>query len=93
VLDPAEEDLPFTGRARFAGLEGDGDLLVGRVEGLVEPYRARMRSRREALTAFAHAAGWTYTSHRTDRPPASALLALHGALSGGEHHRALGAAR
>jgi uncharacterized protein (DUF58 family) len=87
VLDPAEEDLPFTGRARFAGLEGDGDLLVGRVEGLVEPYRARMRGRREALAAFAHAAGWTYTSHRTDRPPASALLALHNALSGDERRR------
>jgi uncharacterized protein (DUF58 family) len=93
VLDPAEEDLPFAGRARFSGVEGDGDVLIGRVEGLVEPYRARMRGRREALATFAHAAGWSYTSHRTDRPPASALLALHNALSGGEHHAARGAAR
>lgn len=92
VLDPAEEDLPFAGRARFAGVEGDGDLLVGRVEALAEQYRARMRGRREALAAFAHAAGWTYTSHRTDRPPASALLALHNALSG-ERRTAWGAAR
>jgi len=39
------------------------------------------------MAAFAHAAGWTYTSHRTDRPPASALLALHNALSGVERRR------
>lgn len=83
VLDPAEEDLPFAGRTRFAGLEGDGEFLVRRVEDLAEAYRRRMAARRDALTRIAHSAGWTFAAHRTDRPPHSALLALHGALSGG----------
>jgi uncharacterized protein (DUF58 family) len=32
VLDPAEEDLPFSGRTRFEGLEAEGEALIPRVE-------------------------------------------------------------
>jgi uncharacterized protein (DUF58 family) len=82
ILDPAEEDLPFEGRARFMGVESDGDITVGRVEGLRQDYHARVAGRRDALTAMAKAAGWTYAVHRTDAPPQMALLGLYGALSG-----------
>ena len=30
VCDPAEETLPFIGRTRFEGLEGEGAALIGR---------------------------------------------------------------
>lgn len=81
VLDPAEEDLPFHGRARFEGLEGDGELVVGRVESLQFDYRRYMTARRERLQRVARRIGWTAAIHRTERPPQTALLALYNAIA------------
>ncbi len=81
VLDPAEEDLPFDGRARFTGLEADGDITVGRVEHLRDAYHERIANRRAALMAMTKAAGWTFATHRTNAPPHMALLGLFGAMS------------
>lgn len=81
VLDPAEETLPFAGRVRFAGLEGEGETLVRRAEDLREAYAGRLAAHREGLGAIARAAGWTFSTHHTDQPPEAALLALHVRLS------------
>lgn len=81
VLDPAEETLPFSGRVRFAGMEGEGEPLIGRVEAVRGEYRARLDARRAALAAIARRSGWTALSHRTDRAPETAVLALYLALS------------
>lgn len=81
VLDPAEEDLPFHGRTKFLGLEDDGEMTVGRVEGLREAYIKRMESRQAAFTDMTRSLGWTWTYHRTDRPAQAALLNLYVALS------------
>ena len=83
VVDPAEEDLPFAGRARFEGVEGEGAHTVGRVETLRADYGRRIAGRVDGLKAIARTAGWSFASHRTDRPPQSALLALFMALSEG----------
>ncbi len=81
VLDPAEETLPYSGRARFAGLEGEGEPMIGRVESVRADYRSRLATRRVALAALARRVGWTCLGHRTDRTPETALLALYVALS------------
>ena len=81
VLDPAEETLPFSGRVRFAGLEGGPEPVIGRVEAARAEYRARLEAQRAALAATARRAGWTFLSHRSDRAPETALLALYLALS------------
>jgi len=81
VLDPAEETLPFVGRNRFEGLEGDGEVLVRRTERLREAYGARMGAHQAALREIARTHGWTFAVHRTDRPPQAALLALYTALA------------
>jgi uncharacterized protein (DUF58 family) len=83
VLDPAEETLPFAGRTRFEGLEGEGDVLIRRVEAVRQDYIARMEAQRDGLAAIARAVGWDYVAHRTDRPPESALLAIYARLSAG----------
>jgi len=82
VLDPAEEDLPFSGRARFAGLEGEQSMVIGRVEAVREEYHRRLAAQRAELTAIARSNGWTFLTHRTDRPPETALLSLYLGLSG-----------
>lgn len=89
VLDPAEEDLPFTGRTEFEGIEEKLRLLVGRVEILREAYHDRLMARRAALMDVARDLEWTFAAHRTDRPPQTALLALYGALAGTPGARAM----
>jgi uncharacterized protein (DUF58 family) len=81
VLDPAEEDLPYAGRVRFEGPEREASTLVSRAEELRDAYRDRLQAHRAALAQIAGSAGWRFTTHRTDHPPATALLALWAALS------------
>jgi uncharacterized protein (DUF58 family) len=82
ILDPAEEDLPFRGRTRFAGVEEPHTLTVGRAEDLRDGYQAALGHHRAGLRELARRFGWSFASHRTDRPPQTALLALYAALAG-----------
>ena len=81
IVDPAEEDLPFDGRVRFEGIEETDDLVIGRVETIRAAYAGRFRQHREGLRDIVGAGGWSFSAHRTDRPPHMALLALHAALA------------
>lgn len=81
VLDPAEERLPFRGRIRFSGFEGESDTLLSRVEALRQAYRNRLEEHREGLDSIARRAGWGFTTHRTDSSPESALLRLYTTLA------------
>lgn len=81
VLDPAEETLPFAGRIRFEGLEGEGEKLLPRVESVRDTYLSRIHAHHDGLAALTRALGWSFASTRTDRPPHMALLALYLRLS------------
>ena len=81
VLDPAEADLPYSGRIRFRGLEREGDTLIPRVEGVRDEYARRMRAQQEGLAAICSAAGFGFAVHRTDHSPEAALLGLYTALT------------
>lgn len=81
ILDPAEELLPFAGRVQFEGLEGEGRLLLSRVESIREDYGRKFDAHHQGLRAIARAVGWSYARTRTDRPPQTALLALYQQLS------------
>lgn len=80
ILDPAEAELPYSGRIRFRGVERDGEALVPRVENLRDAYVARLRAQQEGLAAICSAAGFGFGIHRTDHPPEAALLSLYTAL-------------
>ena len=82
VLDPAEETLPYQGRAEFLGLD-DGQRWIGdRVESLREAYQEKFAQHRAALVNFAHRLGWSMTVHHTDRPASELLLQLIAHLEG-----------
>lgn len=80
ILDPAEEALPFEGRIRFAGLEGEGETLISRAEDVREAYTERLGAHRAGLAAIARSVGWRFAVHHTDQPPQTILLTLHGAI-------------
>lgn len=81
IVDPAEETLPFNGRVRFDGMEGEGSILIGRVEAVRLEYSELMRVHREAIAEIARSLGWSYTAHSTDQTPETALLALYNAVA------------
>ena len=83
IVDPAEQDFPYNGRARFESMRGareGSSALFGRAESVGDAYRARFQAHGEELAIAATRLGWTCTTHRTDHAPLSALVALHAAI-------------
>jgi uncharacterized protein (DUF58 family) len=80
VLDPAETDLPYAGRVKFRGLEGEADAVVPRVQSIRDAYADVLSRQQAGLAAICAAAGFGFAMHRTDHPPETALLALWMAL-------------
>ena len=83
VIDPAEEDFPFSGRTRFESPLGEGEEIFGRAERIRAAYRARFTAHGERIVQAATRLGWTCTVHRTDHAPQASLIALHAAIGGG----------
>ncbi len=81
IVDPAEEDFPFSGRTRFEPPGGGESLLFGRAEEARAVYQKRWLEHGDALTALARQHGWSLITHRTDRPATSAVLSLYRALA------------
>jgi uncharacterized protein (DUF58 family) len=81
LLDPAEEELPFAGHVRFAGLENEGTHLIRRVEAVRTAYKQRLTAQREGMARIAQSSGWTLHQHRTDQAPQTLLLSLYLALA------------
>jgi uncharacterized protein (DUF58 family) len=80
IVDPAEEDFPYTGRARFESPRGQANALFGRAESVGQEYRARFAAHGEKIARTATRLGWTITVHRTDYAPHPSLIALHAAI-------------
>ena len=83
VLDPAEIELPFSGRVRFKGMEDEGIALIGNVDRVRGDYAKLLAEHRAALADVTRRLGWSLTLHRTDHPPEQALLPAYMALGGG----------
>ncbi|HKU64078.1 MAG TPA: DUF58 domain-containing protein [Rhizomicrobium sp.] len=82
VVDPAEEDFPYSGRTRFESPRGEQDEIFGRAERVRASYRARFTAHGERVAQAASRLGWTCTVHRTDHVPQAVLIALHAAIGG-----------
>ncbi len=82
IVDPAEEDFPYSGRTRFESPRGEEEEIFGRAEQVRAPYRARFIAHGERVAQAAARLGWTCTVHRTDHAPQASLIALHAAIGG-----------
>ena len=83
IIDPAEEDFPYSGRTRFEAPDGQDEEIFGRAERIRNSYRARFTAHGERIAQTATRLGWTCTVHRTDHAPQASLIALHAAIGGG----------
>jgi uncharacterized protein (DUF58 family) len=82
IVDPAEEDFPYSGRTRFESPFGKEGEMFGRAERVRQAYRNRFAAHGERVAHAAAGLGWTSTVHRTDHTPQAALIALHAAIGG-----------
>ena len=83
IVDPAEETFPYSGRIEFVEPEGFGRITAGRAQTWRANYEARVRRHRAEIRAETDRLLWSFTIHRTDRPPSELLLALHGRIGAG----------
>jgi uncharacterized protein (DUF58 family) len=82
IIDPAEEDFPYSGRTRFESPRGETDEIFGRAERVRSQYRARFAAHGEEIATEASRLGWTCTTHRTDHAAQRTLISLHAAIGG-----------
>jgi len=82
IIDPAEQDFPYSGRTRFEWSPARLSELLGRAESAREEYCRRFQAQADSVSAFARRLGWTYLAHRTDHRPETALVALYATLGG-----------
>jgi uncharacterized protein (DUF58 family) len=88
IVDPAEETFPYWGRIEFVEPEGGGRITAGRAETWRADYTARVARHRSAIRSETDRLGFSFTIHRTDRPPSELLLALHARIGAGTAHNA-----
>jgi len=81
LVDPAEEDFPFKGRTRFEAATSGDSLLFGRAEDARTAYREAWARHGAELEDLSRQYRWRLITHRTDRPAASAVMALYQTLS------------
>ena len=87
IFDPAEYELPYAGRIRFEGLEGEPDVVLPAVETLREDFATLFNRQQSELRALAERCLHVFQPHRTDMSAATALLTLSTSLTG---HRVAG---
>jgi uncharacterized protein (DUF58 family) len=88
IVDPAEETFPYWGRIEFVEPEGGGRITAGRAETWRADYTARVARHRTEIRSETDRLGFSFTIHRTDRPPSELLLALHARIGAGTAHNA-----
>lgn len=81
IADPAEETMPYHGRVRFAGLEGEGNFLVRKAQAIRDGYRRKRADHFGYLRNLVRRQGWLWLEHRTDHAPESALLTAFMAIA------------
>lgn len=82
VLDPSEEEFPFTGRTVFHSIGDTLEHETLHAGELRDRYLARLEDRKNMLDALMRAIGWRFATHRTDASAASILLWLHRTIEG-----------
>lgn len=76
IADPIEETFPFSGHTEFVDVDSAATMRIGHAESFRTEYVRRLAAHRDAIATIAHAKGWSFAVHRTDRPASEALLVL-----------------
>jgi uncharacterized protein (DUF58 family) len=83
IVDPAEETFPYSGRIEFLEPEGLGSITAGRAETWRDDYVKKLAEHRAAMREETDRQLASFIIHRTDRPAAEIVLALHARMGEG----------
>jgi len=84
IVDPAEENFPYSGRIEFIEPEGFGVITAGRAESWADDYVARLALHRDQIRAETNKLDWLFAVHTTSRSAAELLLFLHNGMTVGK---------
>lgn len=73
VLDPAEEEFPFSRRVLFESMGGAISFETKQAAALKDRFQARLSERQDALRELARNTGWHVFFHRTDQSASEML--------------------
>ncbi len=82
ILDPAEENFPYSGRTEFHSHQGDRKFVISRAERIREEYQLRLQALKEELKHHFDRMSWSYMVHHTDSSASEALLSLYSMVAG-----------
>jgi uncharacterized protein (DUF58 family) len=80
IVDPAEENFPYSGRIEFVEPEGGGVIIAGRAERWSGDYVARVALHRDEIRSETNKLDWLFSTHTTSRSAAELLLFLHSGM-------------
>ncbi len=83
VLDPDEEEFPYTGRTIFTSMAETMRFETRKAKSLRTAYVDRLAARKDRLRTAARRTGWQYRCHHTDQPPAPILMWIYQTLEKG----------
>lgn len=77
ILDPAELDLPYSGRAHFieTGHEHNA-ALIDHTDSIRQTYQARITEHIQQVQTLCHSLHWGYECHSTDQDITQALVKI-----------------
>ena len=73
VLDPVEEDFPYSRRVLFESVGGSIAFETKQAGSLKDRFQAKLKERQDALRTLARNTGWQLLFHRTDQNALDAL--------------------
>ena len=79
VLDPAERDLPYDGRALFEGIAQDKHR-IDNVASIRDAYQEKINAHIESIAQLCASYGWLHIVHVTDRPLAETASTIWEAM-------------
>jgi uncharacterized protein (DUF58 family) len=80
IVDPAEENFPYSGRIEFIEPESGGVITAGRAEKWADDYIARVALHRDEIRNETNKLDWLFSTHTTNRSAAELLLFLHSGM-------------
>jgi uncharacterized protein (DUF58 family) len=80
ILDPAEQNFCYRGRAIFSGYGHEPPCEANAAEDWAAAYKTRITAQCDMVRSAAERAGQAYIFHSTASPPEEALAAIHKAL-------------
>jgi len=77
LVDPVEEEFPYSGRVEFSDPETGEKLTAGNARSLRDSYEALFANHSQHLRRITQSLGWSYTLHHTNSLASEALISLH----------------